>query len=85
MTNILSARNLNELMQDEAQVFSLMASLSIDNQAAIDELQVVFDFPEVFPDDILDVPPEREMEFSIGFVPGAKPVSMELYMMSASN
>src|SRR4051812_10295306 len=61
-----------------------MTSLSIKNQTTIDELQVVREFAEVFPDEIPDVPPEREMEFSIDLVPGIKPISMELYMMSAS-
>ena len=31
----------------------------------IDRLPVVNEFPEVFPDEILDVPPEREVAFSI--------------------
>jgi len=42
------------------------------------------EFPEVFPDEIPDVPPEREVEFSIDLVPGTKPVSMAPYRMSAS-
>jgi hypothetical protein len=45
---------------------------------------VVCEFPEVFPDEIPDVPPEREVEFSIDLVPGTKPVSMAPYRMSAS-
>jgi len=61
-----------------------MASLSVENQAVIDKLQVVCEFPEVFPDEIPDVPPEREVEFSIDLVPGTKPVSMAPYRMSAS-
>ena len=65
-------------------MFSLMASLSVENQAVIDKLQVVCEFPEVFPDEIPDVPPEREVEFSIDLVPGTKPVSMAPYRMSAS-
>ncbi|XP_058783872.1 uncharacterized protein LOC131658615 [Vicia villosa] len=40
-TEFLSARKLKELIKDESQVFALMASLSIENQAAIDELPVV--------------------------------------------
>ena len=50
----------------------------------IDKLQVVCNFPDVFRDEILDVPPEREVEFSIDLVPGTKPVSMAPYRMSAS-
>jgi len=65
-------------------MFSLMVSLSIENQAVIDKLQVVCDFPEVFPDEIPNVPPKREVEFSIDLIPGMKPVSMTPYRMSAS-
>jgi len=63
-------------MHDGIQMFSLMTFLSIENQAMIDKLQVVCEFPEVFPDEIPDVPPEREVEFSIDLVQGTKPVSM---------
>jgi len=80
----LSTKQLKQLERDEIQMFSLMASLSVENQAVIDKLQVVCEFPEVFPDEIPDVPPEREVEFSIDLVPGTKPVSMAPYRMSAS-
>ena len=65
-------------------MFSLLAYLSVENQAVIDRLPVVKEFPEVFPDEIPDVPPEREVEFAIDLVPGTKPVSMAPYRMSAS-
>ena len=80
----LSTKQLKQLERDGIMMFSLMASLSIENQAVIDKLQVVCDFPEVFQDEIPDVPPEREVEFSIDLVPGTKPVSMTPYCMSAS-
>ncbi|XP_058765382.1 uncharacterized protein LOC131638854 [Vicia villosa] len=41
-------------------------------------------FLKFFPDDISDVAPEREVEFSTDLVPNTRPVSMALYMMSAS-
>ncbi|GAU49377.1 hypothetical protein TSUD_177260 [Trifolium subterraneum] len=34
--------------------------------------------------DVSDLPPEREVEFSIDLVPGTSPISMALYRMSAS-
>ncbi|XP_058746292.1 uncharacterized protein LOC131619185 [Vicia villosa] len=39
-SEFLSARQLSELMKDEVQVFAMMASLSNENRATIDELQV---------------------------------------------
>jgi hypothetical protein len=65
-------------------MFSLMATLTVENEAVIDKLQVVCEFPEVFPDEIPDVPPERKVEFSIDLIPGTKPIPMAPYRMSAS-
>ena len=44
----LSTKQLKQLERDEILMFSLMASLSIENQAVFDKLQVVCEFPEVF-------------------------------------
>ncbi|MCI65925.1 RNA-directed DNA polymerase (Reverse transcriptase), partial [Trifolium medium] len=49
-----------------------------------DALPVVCEFANVFPDDISNLPPEREVEFSINVVPGTSPISMAPYQMSAA-
>lgn len=46
-------------------------------------LLVVRVFSDVFLDDIIGLPPEREVEFVIDLVSGTRPVSMEPYMMYA--
>ncbi|MCI84409.1 cellular nucleic acid-binding protein, partial [Trifolium medium] len=48
------------------------------------ELSIVCEFPYVFPEDISDVPLEREVEFTIDLVPGTSPISLAPYRMSAS-
>jgi hypothetical protein len=83
-TEFLTTNQLKQLMCDGIQMFSLMVSLSIENQAVIDKLQVVCVFPEVFLDEFPDVQPEREVEFSIYLIPGTMLVSMAPYRMSAS-
>ncbi|XP_058780030.1 uncharacterized protein LOC131653766 [Vicia villosa] len=45
------------------------------------EIPVVCEFPDVFPEDITSLPPEREAEFSIDLVPGTAPVSITPYRM----
>ncbi|MCI92384.1 cellular nucleic acid-binding protein, partial [Trifolium medium] len=50
----------------------------------MEELPVVREFSEVFLEDVSDVPPEREVEFTIDLVPGTSPISMAPYRMSAS-
>ncbi|XP_050907676.1 uncharacterized protein LOC127121130, partial [Lathyrus oleraceus] len=82
--DLLPFRELRKLMKEGAQMFSLMATLSVEGKAKIEELLVVKEFPEVFPDEIPSVPPEREVEFTIDLVPGTRPISMAPYRMSAS-
>ncbi|MCI72229.1 cellular nucleic acid-binding protein, partial [Trifolium medium] len=61
----------------------MFASLRVEEKTKVDALSVVCEFADVFPDDILDLPLEREVEFSIDIVPGISPISMAPYRMSA--
>ncbi|MCI53468.1 cellular nucleic acid-binding protein, partial [Trifolium medium] len=67
----------------QKDVFVMFASLRMEEKNEVDALPVVCEFADVFPDDILDLPPEREVEFSIDIVPGTSPISMAPYRMSA--
>ncbi|GKB88584.1 putative reverse transcriptase domain-containing protein, partial [Tanacetum coccineum] len=50
----------------------------------LDEIIVVKDFPEVFPDDLSGLPPIREIEFQIELIPGAIPVAKSPYRLAPS-
>ncbi|GJX76920.1 hypothetical protein Tco_0323731 [Tanacetum coccineum] len=45
----------------------------------LDDIRVVRDFPEVFPNDLLGLPHVREVEFRIDLIPGASPVVRSPY------
>src|ERR1044072_4218696 len=62
----------------------LYSSTEVKRKAKSDELPVVNEFPEVFPEDVSELPPEREVEFTIDLIPRTSPVSMAPYRMSAS-
>lgn len=47
-------------------------------------MSVVCELPDVFPEDIRNLPLEHEVEFSIHRVPGTRPMSMAPYRMYAS-
>ncbi|XP_050897647.1 uncharacterized protein LOC127104506 [Lathyrus oleraceus] len=79
----VSAKQVNKVVNDGVQVFMMMLSMSAEVKVVINELPVVCEFPEVFPDDVRDFPPEQEVEFAIDLVPGTSLVSMALYRMSA--
>ena len=48
----------------------------------VDEIPVVREFPYVFPNDIVGLPPEREVEFTINLITGTEPISIPPYRMA---
>jgi hypothetical protein len=65
-------------------VFILVASLKLSENGTMGEFPVVRHFPEVFPYEVCDLPPEHEVEFTIDLITSTSPVSMALYYMSPS-
>jgi hypothetical protein len=47
----------------------------------IQDIPVVCEFPDVFPEDLSGLPPERDVEFVIELKPGTAPVSIRSYRM----
>ncbi|XP_073137082.1 uncharacterized protein [Henckelia pumila] len=48
----------------------------------LEEIPVVQEFPDVFPEEIPGVIPDREVKFEINLVPGAAPISKSPYRMA---
>ncbi|WVZ80296.1 hypothetical protein U9M48_027786 [Paspalum notatum var. saurae] len=48
----------------------------------IKKIPVVSDFPDVFPEELPGLPPDRNVEFAIELVPGTAPVSKRPYRMA---
>jgi hypothetical protein len=49
---------------------------------SLDEIHVVHEYPDVFPDDLSGMPPDRAIEFKIELQPGTAPVYKRLYPMT---
>ena len=50
-----------------------------------DEVPVVKDFPDVFPEELPGMPPDRDIEFLIELLPGTGPISKRPYRMPAKD
>ena len=48
----------------------------------IESVPIVYEFFDVFPDDLPGLPTDRELEFEIEFLPGSAPVSIPPYRMA---
>ncbi|WVZ49115.1 LOW QUALITY PROTEIN: hypothetical protein U9M48_000496 [Paspalum notatum var. saurae] len=49
---------------------------------ALENIRVVSEFPDVFPDSLLGMPPERDIEFSIELVPRTAPIYKKAYRIA---
>ena len=54
-----------------------------DEIPRLEDYQVLQEFRDVFPDDILGLPPKRDIDFTIELVPGTTPVSKAPYRISS--
>ncbi|XP_073220875.1 uncharacterized protein, partial [Cicer arietinum] len=80
--NNISTNQVKALLKEDAQLYMILASLEFEEKVVIRDVPIVCEFPEVFPEDVTSLPPEREIEFSIDLVPGTGPISMAPYRMS---
>ncbi|XP_047943248.1 uncharacterized protein LOC125190095 [Salvia hispanica] len=51
-------------------------------EARLEDVAVVRDFPNVFPEELPGPPPDRQLEFTIDLEPGAAPISKAPYRMA---
>ncbi|GJV22907.1 putative reverse transcriptase domain-containing protein [Tanacetum coccineum] len=50
----------------------------------LEDVPIVQDFPDVFPEDLSGLPPTRQVEFQIDLIPGAAPVARAPYRLAPS-
>ena len=51
---------------------------------SLEEVPVVNEYPDVFPEELPGMPPDRDIEFVIDLVPGTAPIAKRPYRMAAS-
>ncbi|XP_070010196.1 uncharacterized protein [Nicotiana sylvestris] len=53
-----------------------------DEALSLESVPVVNEFPDVFPDELPGIPPDREIDFGIAVIPGMQPISIPPYRMA---
>jgi hypothetical protein len=48
---------------------------------SIADIPIVCEFPDVFPDNLLELPPDQDVKFKIELLPGTTPISRRSYRM----
>ncbi|XP_031111972.1 uncharacterized protein LOC116015944 [Ipomoea triloba] len=79
---LVSMAKMRKYVGKRCEVFLCMVEdLNVDKKG-IEQIPVVREFPDLFPDEIPGFPPEREVEFTIDLVPGTTPISKTPYRMA---
>ena len=55
--------------------------MRVGNPSPVSDVSVVREFADVFPEELLGIPPDRQVEFRIDWVPGAAPVAKAPYRL----
>ena len=69
-------------MRKGCETFLAMILDSKRCQVDVENIPVVREFPDVFLEELLGIPHEREVDLAIEIVPGTVPVSRALYRMA---
>ncbi|GJZ79853.1 hypothetical protein Tco_0644690 [Tanacetum coccineum] len=82
-TGAVTDINEDGLCEKPEKDLGSLACIKADKKK-LDDIRVVRDFPEVFPDDLLGLPHVREVEFRIDLILGASPVVRSPYRLAPS-
>jgi hypothetical protein len=85
------ARGTVELSSPDGDIFEVTVAPPRSNKHVVymingkfvgDHIKIVREFPDVFPEELPGMPPDREVEFVIDLLPKTAPISKRPYMMS---
>jgi len=80
--NLISVLGARRLLRKGCQGFLAMVRDVEKPLISVDEVPVVREFLDVFPDELPGLPPNREIEFGIDLIPGTQPISIPPYRIA---
>ncbi|KAD1573174.1 hypothetical protein E3N88_42603 [Mikania micrantha] len=80
--NIMSCMKANKYLKKGYTAILALITEQPKKERKIEDIVVVRDYPEVFPDDLPGLPPARQVEFQIDLTPGAAPIAKAPYRLA---
>ncbi|GJR60043.1 putative nucleotidyltransferase, ribonuclease H [Tanacetum coccineum] len=82
--NLISCIKTERYISRGCQVFMAQVMEKKSDDKRLEDIPVVREFLEVFPEDLPGLPPVRQVEFQIDLIPGATPVAQAPYKLAPS-
>ncbi|GKB57198.1 hypothetical protein Tco_0913384 [Tanacetum coccineum] len=76
---IISCIKARKYVEQGCHLFLAHITKKKSKEKQMEDVTVIHDFPEVFPEELPGLPPPRQVEFQIDLVPWAAPVARALY------
>ena len=80
--SIMTATKASKMLRKSYQGYLAYAIEVRDSGSRLEDIPVVKEFPDLFPEDLLGIPPDREIDFQIKLTPGTEPISKAPYRMA---
>ena len=80
--SLINAMTASKMLWKGGQGYLEFVIDRIQEGTRLEDIPIVKEFPDVFPNDISGLPPDREVEFTIDLIPGTEPISISPYRMS---
>ena len=81
-SNLISAITARRMLRRGCQGYLALVRDTAVDIGKVDDVPIVCEFPDVFPEELPGLPPDREIEFCIDVVPGTAPISLPPYRMA---
>ncbi|XP_012435395.1 uncharacterized protein LOC105762020 [Gossypium raimondii] len=82
LSNVISALMVEKLVRKGCEAFLAYIGASNSEGPSVGDVRTVKDVFDVFPDELLGLPPSCKVEFGIELLPGTAPVSIAPYRMA---
>ena len=80
--SLINAMTASKMIQKGCQGYLAFVVDRRQEGTRLEDIPIVKEFPDVFPDDISGLPSDRAIEFVIELIPGTEPISIPPYRMA---
>ena len=82
LSNVISATIARKMVRKGCEAYLAYVIDTVKVRPSVSDILTVSDFPDVFPEELSELPQQREIEFAIDVVPGTTPTSITPYRMA---
>ena len=83
LSNVISVATARKMVRKGCEAYLAYVIDTVKARPSVSDIPTVSDFLDVFPEELIGLPSQREIEVAIDVVPGATPASITTYRMAS--